>query len=64
MPAEVIRCYWCGKDRRRPSDWERQNLSGLWQRLCVRCAGKRLGNPWSALLAMRKIGSEPQEPKS
>jgi hypothetical protein len=51
----LIRCRWCGKDRRRPSDWEQQNLSGDWQRLCARCASRRLASPWSALLTMRRV---------
>lgn len=52
-----MKCPWCGKDRRRPSEWEQQNLSGIWQRLCVRCANRRLSNPWNALLCMRRIGT-------
>ena len=48
-------CAWCGKNRRSWSDWEQETLRNGWKRLCALCAKKRLRNPWSALLAMRRI---------
>ena len=54
-------CRWCGNRNRTPSEWEQRNLSGIWQRLCVRCAERRLDNPWNALLDMRKAGSGVEE---
>lgn len=45
-----MKCHWCGKPNRRPSDWEQESLKGGWYRLCVRCANVRLRNPYSALL--------------
>lgn len=53
-----MKCHWCGKDRRRPSGWEQETLKGAWKRLCVRCANRRLNNPYNALLAMRKVNAE------
>lgn len=57
MTAERIYCRWCGKRNRTASSWEQRSLAGVWQRLCVRCANQRLNNPWSALLAMRKVAT-------
>ncbi len=51
---EPTRCNWCGKQRRKFSDWEQERLKGGWARLCSGCARKRLNNPYSALLPMRK----------
>jgi hypothetical protein len=56
-PERLNPCKWCGKRNRTASDWEQRNLSGVWQRLCVRCASRRLDNPWNGLLPMRKVGS-------
>jgi hypothetical protein len=55
-----VKCHWCGKPNRRPSEWEQEGLKGGWYRLCVRCANVRLRNPWSALLNMRKVAVEPE----
>ena len=50
------RCWWCGKERRHFSDWEQRPFGGRkWMRLCEPCATKRLNNPLSGLLGMRKI---------
>lgn len=52
------RCRWCGKTyktMRSMSEWEQKSRSGSWNRLCNRCATKRLGNPWSGLLEMRRV---------
>ena len=51
----MIKCTWCGKDRRKFSKWEQETLGGEWKPLCSDCARKRLNNPWNALLNMRKI---------
>ena len=61
-PDKLNPCRWCGRRNRTASDWEQKNLSGTWQRLCVRCASSRLRNPWNALLPMRKIGTEEEVP--
>lgn len=58
-----MKCRWCGKPNRTPSEWEQQNLKGEWHRLCVRCANVRLRNPYCGLLTemtkvMRKVGTE------
>ena len=56
------RCGWCGKQRRKFSEWEQKTL-GLygreaeWMQLCNYCANRRLNNPLNALLGMRKIGA-------
>lgn len=50
-----MNCRWCGRDNRRPSEWEQETLSGTWSRLCAPCARRRLRNPYNALLAMRKV---------
>jgi hypothetical protein len=56
MKAERLeRCYWCGRHDVPASEWEQEHRSGGWQRLCNRCARRRLNNPWNALLSMRKI---------
>lgn len=52
------RCRWCLRRNVRASDWEQEALRGGWHRLCSRCASVRLRNPYSALLPMRKAGSE------
>lgn len=57
----MIRCEWCGKANRTASDWEQERLKGGWRRLCVRCANRRIGNPWSALLRMRRVQVEQRE---
>ncbi len=57
------RCIWCGKrykTERSKSDWEQESSSKGWQRLCNRCANRRLGNTWNAILPMRKVGT-PEE---
>ena len=56
------RCVWClprdCKRHPKPSGWEQQRLrNDEWATLCVRCARKRLNNPWNALLPMRKRGA-------
>lgn len=53
MP-ERPKCAWCGKNRK-PSNWEQETREGIWKRLCEPCANRRLNNPWSALLPMRKV---------
>lgn len=53
--SEAKRCPWCGKPRRHWSGWEQRTLSGEWKRLCNPCTTRRLNNPYSALLPMRKI---------
>jgi hypothetical protein len=50
-----IKCNWCGKPNRTASDWEQERLRGGWARLCVRCANRRLNNPFCGLLHMRRI---------
>ena len=50
-----MRCRWCGKDKKKFSEWEQQGFSdGEYKLLCVPCANKRLKNPWNAYLPMRK----------
>ena len=49
------RCRWCGKQRKKWSDWEQKHTFGEYSRLCVGCANKRLDNPYNALLPMRKV---------
>lgn len=48
------RCRWCDRRDVLASEWEQEHLSGGYSTLCTRCAGKRLRNPWNALLPMRK----------
>lgn len=48
------KCTWCLK-REANSNWEQNNLSGKWKRLCKPCANKRLNNPFNALLKLRKV---------
>lgn len=56
MSAPVLNpCAWCGKHRRRASDWEQAGIGGEYKRLCVRCANRRLNNPYNSLLPMRKV---------
>ena len=58
-----IHCEWCGKNNRTPSNWEQQGLLSLkWSRLCVRCANRRLDNPYNALLHMRRVTAETADP--
>jgi hypothetical protein len=53
-----VKCRWCAKSNRRPSQYEQQVLGGEeYARLCVRCANWRLKNPYSALLPMRRIAA-------
>ena len=53
------RCWWCGKERRHFSDWEQRPFGVReWMRLCEPCATKRLNQPLSGLLGMRKIGDD------
>jgi hypothetical protein len=51
----VLHCVWCGKDKRKMSEWEQQHTSGAWHPLCNPCANRRLRNPYNALLSLRKI---------
>jgi hypothetical protein len=53
------RCAWCGKERRKFSDWEQKTIrpDGKWERLCAPCARRRLDNPWNALIPIRKVGA-------
>lgn len=57
MPSDE-RCEWCGR-RFKPgykwSGWEQYWKDGIWKPLCVRCANRRLDNPYNALLKMRKV---------
>ena len=56
-----FRCHWCGKTYKteRPrSGWEQKSTRVGWQEMCNRCATRRLNNPWSGLLNMRKVGSD------
>ena len=59
MSTDLTRCGWCGKPRRRFSEWEQQVLAGRnegqWKRLCNRCATRRLNNPYSGILPMRRV---------
>ena len=55
MSERLAFCTWCGRHNVNASGWEQKGSSGEYQRLCIRCAGRRLRNPWNALLAMRKI---------
>lgn len=57
--TEGTRCAWCGKPKRRFSDWEQKTLNGVWKQLCNPCATRRLNNPYNALLGMRKIKGAP-----
>lgn len=53
---DLLRCTWCGKDRRAFSEYEQREVTtGEWKRLCRRCANRRLNNPYNALLQMRRI---------
>ncbi len=56
--AERCLCEWCGKDRRKFSEWEQQTIGvdGKWMSLCVPYANSQLNNSLNALLGMRKIG--------
>lgn len=51
------RCFWCGRHDCAASDWEQEHHAKGWQRLCGRCANKRLRNPYNALLSMRKVSA-------
>lgn len=52
----VLHCVWCGKDKRKMSDWEQQNvITGKWCAVCIPCANRRLKNPYNAFLNLRKI---------
>jgi len=58
MRSDLPKCRWCNKPGR-PSDFEQETLGTReWARLCLRCANKRLRNPWSALLPMRKVQAD------
>lgn len=57
MSTDTTRCAWCGKVRKSMSRWEQKNLSGEWQRLCTRCATRRLRNPFNALLQMGEVAA-------
>jgi hypothetical protein len=58
IESQVAKCRWCGKEKRRFSEWEQQGITGdTYFRLCVPCANRRLNNPWNALLSMRKVGT-------
>lgn len=50
-----MKCAWCGKDNRTPSEWEQKALSEEWKRLCLRCANSRLQNPYAGLLNIRRV---------
>jgi hypothetical protein len=57
----LARCFWCNRRNKKASDWEQEALGGRgWHRLCQACAGKRLRNPYSALLGMRKANDDPE----
>jgi len=57
MSGTLFKCRWCGKNRR-PSKWEQKTLgSDEYALLCQSCARRRLGNPWNALLALRRISA-------
>lgn len=51
-------CRWCGKHNRTASEWEQFSTyrDHGWMRLCVRCANRRLNNPWNALMPLRRVG--------
>jgi len=63
--VDAIRCGWCGKPRRRFSEWEQQVLGGCdagrYMRLCSRCATRRLNNPYSGIFPMRRVEEGPHE---
>lgn len=50
-------CVWCGKYGRNASGWEQFSAyrNRGWLPLCVRCANKRLNNPFSTV-KMRRVG--------
>ena len=48
--SKLPKCTWCGKRRRKWSDYEQQCLiSGRWHRICTWCLNRREKNPWSGL---------------
>lgn len=50
-----MKCEWCGKIRKKFSDWEQQNMrTHSWNPLCPRCLHRRQKNPYNALLSMRR----------
>jgi hypothetical protein len=53
--VKLAKCFWCWRRDCNASDWEQNHHAKGWQRLCVRCAGSRLMNPYNGLLDMRKI---------
>jgi len=53
-----MRCIWCGKDKKKFSEWEQRTISREWKPLCKPCANRRLKNPLNALLDMRKISPQ------
>ena len=55
------RCSWCGKSKRKLSEWEQNTLKGEWKQMCVACANRRLNNPYNALLQMRKMNRTTSE---
>lgn len=59
MSRPTTRCFWCGKEKTRFSEWEQEHHAKGWQRLCNPCATRRLNNPYNALLGMRKIEVTP-----
>ncbi len=37
------------------SEWEQRASDGEYKGMCNRCATRRLSNPWSGLLDMRRV---------
>lgn len=57
MSVEMLdKCQWCLK-RGRASEWEQFSTcrDHGWMRPCVRCANRRLVNPFNVLLQMRNV---------
>lgn len=49
-----IKCHWCGKKNRTASNWEQMSVTRGWLALCIKCANRRLKNPYNALLEIRE----------
>lgn len=56
MRADLICCHWCGRARRKMSEWEQLDVTKkTYHRLCNPCATRRLRNPLNAMLPIRRV---------
>jgi len=53
----MSKCQWClRRELPRHPKWEQRNVTtGKYEPLCNVCARRRVGNPYNALIDMRKI---------